>query len=843
MRRSGTRAAGERAARRACWPCCRVLAYAPAWASGRLLGPGDGAALHFPLRARGVGGLPARRAARLEPGDLPGHAAAGRLPPGRAPPADGRCWPCCPPSRPSRCWCCSRWRPRPALRLPVRAPAGRRARSAPTSPACASRSAPTWSATWATRPRWWRRRCCRCCCSRAEALHRARAGARAAGLAAWRWRCCSWPARRRRRAPAGALLAGRGWSWPRSSPGRAGRACARRAGPGRGGRRAAGRARSSLPAAPGRARGGTAADRPRRAPRRPAARAHRPRPALRLAHAGARAGPGRAAPARLSRCRCGCWARRWSSRLACSGDAARSPRPARWPSSSTSRCAMLAGLSLSAQWRRAARAAGPAPARAGSCSRRLASAAALSVAAAALGPLPQALAGAVGVLALALDPLLLAGRRRPTACSAAHLAAAPHRLLPAAAARARAPGTDAPTRASSQRGHGHAPGASTARWAPRRREPSARAGARVAARAAAADLGLRRTSARLAGRRSANGYDPMVPLRTRGGAGRHERGRHLPGAFFRTDPARLELLGVRWVEVPRAALRRGAGRGPEAPPRCRRSRAGPLLSASPCGRHARCASSPRWSDAVGVAQGRVVATLRVRLASGREFALPVRAGVETAEWAYDRPDVREAAAHQRPDPPKLAGAGRRLLGPPLRAELALPGRYFVDGVRLDAGAGPVRAARAAPGPGGRGRRAAYAAASPARAYVSDAGRFREVAATPAVRLFEVPAHTGPGPGGGAPARLARRRSGARWPWPARPPCGVDPRREALVAGARRHRPGPGGARPAGPGRARPPRRRRRSRCARRGRACWWWPRAGTRAGRAAWTGARPACSA
>src|SRR5262245_40464796 len=28
-----------------------AIAYAPAWSAGRLLGPGDGAALHFPLRA------------------------------------------------------------------------------------------------------------------------------------------------------------------------------------------------------------------------------------------------------------------------------------------------------------------------------------------------------------------------------------------------------------------------------------------------------------------------------------------------------------------------------------------------------------------------------------------------------------------------------------------------------------------------------------------------------------------------------------------------------------------------------------------------------------------------
>ena len=62
---------------------------------------------------------------------------------------------------------------------------------------------------------------------------------------------------------------------------------------------------------------------------------------------------------------------------------------------------MLAGLSLSAQWRARQEPQGR-RLRAYFLVASLASAAALSVAAAALGPLPETLAGAVGVLALSL---------------------------------------------------------------------------------------------------------------------------------------------------------------------------------------------------------------------------------------------------------------------------------------------------------------------------------------------------------------------------------------------------------------------------------------------------------
>src|SRR5207245_11409396 len=54
-RRAGAEVARLRRLRAALLPVLLfllpVIAYAPAWWEGRLLGPGDGAALHFPLRA------------------------------------------------------------------------------------------------------------------------------------------------------------------------------------------------------------------------------------------------------------------------------------------------------------------------------------------------------------------------------------------------------------------------------------------------------------------------------------------------------------------------------------------------------------------------------------------------------------------------------------------------------------------------------------------------------------------------------------------------------------------------------------------------------------------------
>lgn len=240
----------------------------------------------------------------------------------------------------------------------------------------------------------------------------------------------------------------------------------------------------------------------------------------------------------------------------------------------------------------------------------------------------------------------------------------------------------------------------------------------------------------LAGRRNVNGYDPKVPLRTRVALGTMSAGGILPADFYASDPGRLELLGIRWVQVPAAALRRSGGREPEAAPPLPLEH--PLYVPFPmtAARAVRVVSS--LLDATGVAQGQVVATLDVHLASGRgEFSLPLRAGVETAEWAWDRPDVRSAVAHQRPPPAQSwPVSGEGYSGHHYRADLALPGSYFVDGVRITPAKGPfrLRVVRLALVDSASGR---LEPLSPAALYVSDLARFQEVVATPTVRVLEV----------------------------------------------------------------------------------------------------------
>jgi hypothetical protein len=52
-----------------------------------------------------------------------------------------------------------------------------------------------------------------------------------------------------------------------------------------------------------------------------------------------------------------------------------------------------------------------------------------------------------------------------------------------------------------------------------------------------------------------------------------------------------------------------------------------------------------WSEAVP--DGTTVARVRVRAQDGRVFEFSLRAGADTAEWAYDRPDIRPRIRHSR----------------------------------------------------------------------------------------------------------------------------------------------------------------------------------------------------
>jgi hypothetical protein len=360
----------------------------------------------------------------------------------------------------------------------------------------------------------------------------------------------------------------------------------------------------------------------------------------------------------------------------------------------------LAGLSLSAQWRHRREPLGR-RLRAWFLFFTLASSAALSIAAAALGPLPEVLAGAVGVLVLSLI-LYFSQAASPDRVKAGIW------LLPLTVSfllqpHGRRVWQEAPRSPDLQRGTGTRE-AIERTMGPRRSERSL-ALVTEWPRLQQSDLAYGSLGA-LGGRRSANGYDPLVPLRTRAALGGMGVGGTVPESFLRTDPARLEMLGVRWVELPQSALLVAAPPGPsdlkvEVEPGRPRFFPLPVRPAT----EVRLVS---WlADVASVPQETAVATVSVRLASGRAFELPLRAGLDTAP------------------------------GRPASATLRLPGRYYVDGVRIERAGGPGRlmlrslavfdvlTQRVTP-------------VSAASAYVSDTGRLREVAATPSLRLFELP---------------------------------------------------------------------------------------------------------
>lgn len=400
--------------------------------------------------------------------------------------------------------------------------------------------------------------------------------------------------------------------------------------------------------------------------------------------------------------------------------------------------ALVAGLSLSAQWQKRREPYGR-RLRGYFLVAALASAAALSVSTSILGPLPETLAGAVGVLALSLV-LYFSLAEAPDAVKAGVW------LLPLTASfllqpQGRGVWSEAPTRRSLELGTPSSSAIDLAMGGRRGERMLSVVRAwpeRELADLAFGNLGM------LRGRHSASGYDPMVSLRSRAAFDGMGSGGLLPGSFFRTDPTRLEELAVRWVQVPGSALIAAPDRWGLGDTLDMRIEGGqsrffplPLVSAT----EIRLASS--LSDAVGVGQGRPVARLSVRLATGREIELVLRAGVDTAEWAYDRPDVRASVAHERPPiletfpAPDGSFSGHRY-----HASLRLPGRYFVDGVRIAAerGAGLFTLARMSLIDGSQGR---FYPVSLAAGYVSDTSHFREAAVTPFVRLFELPRSPGP----------------------------------------------------------------------------------------------------
>lgn len=438
--------------------------------------------------------------------------------------------------------------------------------------------------------------------------------------------------------------------------------------------------------------------------------------------------------------------------------------------------ALLGGLSLSVQWtaRREPR---------GRRLRRLAliaalfAAAALSVATTVTGPLAPELAAPVGLLALGLilyfalaeSKSMVAARvfLLPLAASFLFQPWGRHAWAGAPTARELLEGT--PTRQAIDRAMGA------------RRAERTLALAEAWPRAGAEDLAWGNL-ATFAERRNVNGYDPMVPASRRAVLDGMRADGTLPRALLETDPGRLEFLGVRWVEVSTEMLvvpadKDGLGDRLDVvldPPR-------PHLLPLPITRATEVRVTSYLAGAVEVEQGEIVAECVARTASGREIWLPIRAGVDTAEWAWEREDVRRVVRHERARIHASVPAREGFLGHEYLATLRLPGRFALTALRFRAwrGAPALRLLRAGLADGETGRAVGVGVAS---AFLSDEVRLAEAASTPLVSLFEV--RRGISPAwvveslrrlSDAPGVLELLRSPTR--------LGVDARREAIASEA------------------------------------------------------------
>ena len=112
------------------------------------------------------------------------------------------------------------------------------------------------------------------------------------------------------------------------------------------------------------------------------------------------------------------------------------------------------------------------------------------------------------------------------------------------------------------------------------------------------------------------------------------------------EPGRLAFQGVRFVQVPVPEL--SVVDAPSARIEIEVRPERPRLVPFPISTASAVRLESALSDAVDVEAGATVAELTVRLASGREISIPLRAGIETGEWARQRPDVRERLRHPRP---------------------------------------------------------------------------------------------------------------------------------------------------------------------------------------------------
>jgi hypothetical protein len=162
-----------------------------------------------------------------------------------------------------------------------------------------------------------------------------------------------------------------------------------------------------------------------------------------------------------------------------------------------------------------------------------------------------------------------------------------------------------------------------------------------------------------AGHEMAAGYDPLLDARYQAFTNINEAGRSERWQMLAATDRTLDLLNVRYLLVPAPLLALPAlaqasveiGGVPFAADQTTKVE---LLSgqsarfSAPAGAADLLAIISTLANAAEVSNDEPVAEVTVTCASGAQVKLPLRAGRDTAEWAYDRADVRAAIKHTRP---------------------------------------------------------------------------------------------------------------------------------------------------------------------------------------------------
>lgn len=144
------------------------------------------------------------------------------------------------------------------------------------------------------------------------------------------------------------------------------------------------------------------------------------------------------------------------------------------------------------------------------------------------------------------------------------------------------------------------------------------------------------------------GYDPILNETVKTFLGIDEAGRTFNSTMLDAQDRTLDLLNARYLLVAPVYFDSGAAKVSDAgvDVELRRGRSADFIAREGLGDMLEIVSSLANSTAVG--DGEPVAEVVVGCASGEQWTTSLRAGLETAEWAYDRPDVRAAIRHARP---------------------------------------------------------------------------------------------------------------------------------------------------------------------------------------------------